>query len=180
MTNWWFAGLGCVTRNDDIVLTMERLNLANVTLAALAACAMIQNGAQLFAVSIMARTLSKAPPRSFAILTGEYAYDSRPFWDTVPMITLMLFLIAIVMNWKTPRRKFLLIAIGLFVVGGLISGLYLEPTFDAMFAQGFSDNVDPVMQSVAATWYMIDLAAWAVGFVGCLLLLAALLQPRSR
>ena len=112
---------------------------------ALVACGLIQNGAQLFAVSIIARTVSKAPPRSFAIFTGEYPYDSRAFWDTVPMITMVLFVIALIANWNTARRKFLLLTLALFIVGGLIAGLYLEPTFDAMIARGYADYVDPVM-----------------------------------
>jgi len=117
---------------------MKRLNFPNFTLAALTASALIQCGAQLFALSIIARTVSKAPPRSFAIFSGEYAYDSRPFWETVPMITLALFVAALIANWKTTRRKFVLSALGLFIVGGLIAGLYLEPTFDAMIAQGLA------------------------------------------
>lgn len=144
---------------------------------ALTASAFIQSGAQLFAVSIIARTVSKAPPRSFAILTGEYAYDSRPFWDTVPMITLVLFLVALAANWKTPRRVNIFVALGFFVIGGLFAALYLEPTFDAMFAQGFSDQVDPEMQRDAATWYMVDVAAWMIGSAGCIPLLMALVKP---
>ena len=159
---------------------MKNLTLSNITLMALTACCLVQNGAQLFAVSIIARTVSKAPPRSFAIFTGEFAYDRRPFWEIVPMITLILFVIALIANWKTARRKFLLVTLGLFVVGGLIAGLYLEPTFDAMIARGYSDYVDPVMQSEAATWYMVDWAAWGVGFIACVILLIALVQTPNR
>ena len=146
---------------------------------ALTMCAIIQTGAQLFALSIIARTVSKAPPRSFAILTGDYAYDSRPFWDIVPMITLILFLIAFAANWKTARRKFLLAALALYFVGGIIAMAYLEPTFDGMFARGYADYVDPVMQKEAATWWLLDCASWAVGFVSCTLLLFALVRPAA-
>ena len=159
---------------------MRELNLKNIAMMALVASALIQNGAQLFAVSIIARTVSKAPPRSFAILSGEFAYDSRIFWETVPPITLLLFVIALVTNWRTARRKFLLVALGLFIAGGLFAGLYLEPMFDAMISQGYADHVDPVMQREAAAWYMIDWAVWAVGFIGCLTLLLALAHPTRR
>ena len=159
---------------------MKRLDLPNLTLMALTASALIQSGAQLFAVTIIARTVSKAPPRSFAIFSGEYAYDSRPFWELVPMITFILFLVALAANWRTPRRNYILVTLGLFIAGGLFAGLYLEPTFDAMIAQGFSDHVDPVMQKEAATWYMVDLAAWVIGFLVSILLLVALVQPTRR
>ena len=159
---------------------MRELNLRNIAMMALVASALIQNGAQLFALSIIARTVSKAPPRSFAILSGEFAYDSRIFWETVPPITFLLFVIALVANWRTARRKFLLVALGLFIAGGLFAGLYLEPMFDAMISRGYADHIDPVMQREAATWYMIDWAVWAIGFAACLALLLALAQPTRR
>jgi hypothetical protein len=156
---------------------MKKLKLRDITLMASVACGLIQNGAQLFAVSIIARTVSKAPPRSFAIFTGEYPYDSRAFWDTVPMITFALFVIALIANWKTARRKYLLLTLALFIAGGLIAGLYLEPTFDDMIARGYADYIDPAMQHEAATWYMVDCASWALGFIASLSLLVALVLP---
>ena len=146
----------------------------------LVAAALIQNGAQLFALSIIASTVSKAPPRSFAILSGEYAYDSRVFWETIPPITLLLFFVALVANWRTARRKFLLASLGLFIAAGLFAGLYLEPMFDAMISRGYADHIDPVLRHEAATWYMIDWAVWIVGFVACLILLVAVAQPTRR
>jgi hypothetical protein len=151
----------------------------NASLMALTICAIIQNGAQLFAVTIVARIVSKAPPRSFAILTGEYAYDSGPFWDTIPMITQVLFLTALVANWKSARRKFLLAAFTLYIVGAVIAMAYLEPTFDGMFARGYADYVDPVMQKEAGTWWLLDFASWVVGFASCVLLLFALVCPAT-
>lgn len=146
---------------------------------ALVASCLMQVGAQLFALSVVASTVSAAPPRSFAILQGEYRYDSSAFWSTVPMITFVLFLIALVANWKTPRRKFLLLALTLFVVGGLVAGLYLEPIFDEMKAIGFRDEVDPVLQSRAATWYALDWAVWTTGALAGITLLLALMRPDS-
>jgi hypothetical protein len=93
---------------------------------------------------------------------------------------LVLFVIALIANWKTARRKFLLLTLALFIVGGLVAGLYLEPTFDNMIARGYADHVDPVMQKEAATWYMVDWASWALGFVASVLLLVALVHPADR
>ena len=58
---------------------------------ALVASCLVQVGAQLFALSVVASTVSAAPPRSFAILQGEYRYDSSAFWSIVPMVTALLF-----------------------------------------------------------------------------------------
>ncbi len=158
---------------------MKELNVRNLTLMALVACCFVQIGAQLYALSVVASTVSAAPPRSFAMLQGEYGYDSSAFWNTVPAITFVLFVIALGANWKTPRRSLLLVALTLFVIGGLVAGFYLEPVFDEMKAIGFRDEVDPVLQSRAARWYALDWSVWVVGAVAGLTLLLALIRPVS-
>ena len=158
---------------------MKELSLRNITMMALVAACFIQVGAQLFALSVVASTVSAAPPRSFAILQGEYRYDSSAFWSTVPMITSTLYIVALVANWKTPRRKLILLALALFVVGGLVAGLYVEPLFDEMKAVGYRDEVDPVLQGQAATWYAFDWAVWVTGVLAGITLLLALMRPDS-
>ncbi len=66
---------------------------------------LLQAGAQLFAVAVVVSTVAKAPPRSLAMFAGEYGYNSGPFWEVIPTITLLLLLIALLANWKTPRRR---------------------------------------------------------------------------
>ena len=156
---------------------MKDLNVRNLTLMALVFCCLMQIGAQLFAVSVVASTVSAAPPRSFAMLQGKYGYNSSAFWNTVPMITAVLFVIALIANWKTARRNLLLLALMLFVIGALVAGLYLEPVFDEMKAIGFRDEVDPVLQRRAARWYALDWAVWAPGAVAGVTLLVALIRP---
>jgi hypothetical protein len=156
---------------------VTRRYLPNVTLIALIASCFIQIGAQLFAVSIIARTVKSAPPRSFAILEGEYRYDSSAFWQIVPPITAALFLVALVANWKTGRRKLLLGAFTLFLIGGTVAGVYLEPMFDEIKAIGYRDVIDPELQARAATWYAFDWGVWVFGLVAGIALLTALARP---
>jgi len=135
---------------------VQGLNVKNVTLMTVAAACLVQVGAQLFALSVVASTVSAAPPRSFAILQGEYRYDSSGFWSTAPPITAALFVAALIANWTTSRRNPLLLAFTLFVIGGLMAGLYLEPTFDEIKKIGFRDEIDPVLKARAARWYATD------------------------
>ena len=158
---------------------MKELNLANITLIALAASWFVQIGGQVFALTAVDGTLVAAPPRSFAMLQGEYRYDSSVFWSTVPPLTLLLLIIALITNWKTARRKLLLVAVTLFVVIGSVSMFYLEPTFDAIKAIGFRDEVDPALQSRAATWHITEWAVWGMTLVGGLTLLLALIRPAT-
>ena len=158
---------------------MKELNKANLTLAAVVASCFIQIGAQLYALIVVASTVAKAPPRSFAMLQGEYGYDSSAFWNTVPMITSILLLVALIANWKTGRRKLLLLALSLFLIGTLMAGFLVEPIFADMIALGYSDQVDPALQARAAKWYALDWMLWGIAASAGVALLLALVRPVS-
>jgi hypothetical protein len=158
---------------------VTRPSLPNVTLIALIVSCFVQIGAQLFAISIIARVVHSAPPRSFAILEGPYRYDSSAFWQIVPPITAVLFLVALIGNWKTDRRKLILGAFALFLIGGVVAGVYLEPMFAKMIAIGYRDVVDPDLQARAATWYAMDCGVWLLGLAAGITLLCALARPAT-
>ena len=69
--------------------------ISNLTLIPAVISALLQAGAQLFAIAVVVRTVTKAPPRSLAMYAGEYGYDSGPFWEVMPTVTLCLLLIAL-------------------------------------------------------------------------------------
>jgi hypothetical protein len=156
---------------------VTRRNLPNIALIALIVSCFIQIGAQLFAVSIVASVVKSAPPRSFAILEGAYRYDSSAFWQIVPPITTVLFVVALATNWKTDRRKLMLGAFTLFLIGGVVAGVFLEPMFAKMIGIGYHDVVDPELQARAATWYAFDWGVWVLGLIAGITLLTALARP---
>jgi hypothetical protein len=158
---------------------MRDFNFRNVTLMAAAASCFIQIGAQLFAVSVIVHTVTQAPPRSFAMFEGAYGYDSTSFWNTVPPITALLLVMALATNWNTQRRNLLLIAMAVFVLGGVVAGVFLEPTFAEMVAVGYRDAIDPALQRRAANWYALDWAVWMFSLFAGGALLAALVRPPS-
>ena len=156
---------------------MREFDIRNIALITLIFSCFMQIGGQLFAISVLVSTITEAPPRSFAILHGEYAYDSSGFWGTVPPITALLYVVALIANWKTPRRPLLLLSVALFLIAGLLAGLVLEPEFDQLLAVGYTDIVDPDLQSRAARWLYFDWAAWGVIVLSGLTLLLALARP---
>ena len=159
---------------------MKELNTANVTLAAALSSCFIQMGAQLYALIVIAGTIAKAPPRSFAMFEGQYGYDSSAFWNTVPPITAILLLVALIANWKTVRRKLLLFAIAMFIVGSLMAGFVVEPVFAELIAIGYSDQVDPALQARAAKWYALDWTLWGAAALAAVALLLAFMRPVNR
>ena len=149
----------------------------NVSLIASIVSCFTQIGAQLFAIVVIVRTTIAAPPRSFAMLEGEYGYDSSIFWDTVPMITLALLILAIITNWRTTRRYLLLLSLAVFVIGSVVAGLIVEPGFGKLMAVGYSDVVDASLQNQAAALYAYDWALWLIALASGVALLVALTRP---
>lgn len=156
---------------------MKRLNAPTLALTLLVAGCLIQIGAQLFALVVIAGPLAAAPPRSFAMFEGAYGYDSSGFWNTVPMITSVLFLIALVANWKNDRRTLLLVALTMFVISGVVATVWAGPIFSEMVKVGYSDRVDPVLQSRVAAWHALDWTTWCLLVMAGVALMLALLRP---
>ena len=149
----------------------------DLSLIACAASSLVQVGAQLFAILVIVRTLIAAPPRSFAMLQGDYGYDSSIFWNTVPMITLVAMLVALVANWKTTRRGLMLLALGLSIVGSIVAGLVVESGFGELLSVGYRDAVDAGIKSQADTLYLYDWGLWGLSLGAGLCLLLALARP---
>jgi hypothetical protein len=164
-------------------VTVRTLSLPNLSLIAAVVSCLIQVGAQLFAVVVVVATVTEAPPRSLAMLAGEYGYDSGPFWDLVPLVTAALLLVALATNWQTPRRRLLLGAAGAFVVAGLFAAFVMGPVQADVVSAGYSDAVDEGLRARAAWWRTLDWISWALVLVVGILLSVALATPvpdRSR
>ncbi len=158
---------------------MRRSNLPNVTLMALTVSYFIQVGAGVFALAVVARVVSAAPPRSLAILEGPYPYDSSAFWQSVPAVTAAFFVLATITNWHSRRRWLLVGAFAVFLLSGAVTAGVLGPLFTDIAAAGYRDAVDPDLQRRAATWYAADWGARCVDAVAGVALLVALTRPAS-
>lgn len=156
---------------------MGTLKVCDLTLMAAITSCLLQVGGGLFAISVLVSTIMEAPPRSFAILEGAYRYDSSAFWETLPPITAILFVIALIANWKTPRRWFVAIGLALFILGGILAGAILEPEFTKFTGGGYRDLVDPELQRRARSLYVLDWAVWSVTLMAGISLLLALARP---
>jgi hypothetical protein len=55
----------------------------------------------------------------------------------------------------------------------------VEPTFADIKAIGYRDQVDPLLQARAATWYAFDWGLWFIGLAAGIALLAALARPAT-
>jgi hypothetical protein len=153
--------------------------LPNLALVAATVSSLLQAGAQLFAVAVVVGTVTEAPPRSLAMYSGEYGYDSGPFWEVMPTVTLALLLLALSVNWRTQRRRLLVGAVGAFLLAGLFTVFVMGPLQAEVVSAGFADSVDPALAARAARWHAFDWVSWALTLVPGVLLVLALGSPST-
>ena len=141
---------------------MRTPTIADVSLVPAVVGALLQAGAQLFAIAVVVGTVTAAPPRSLAMYSGEYGFNSGPFWEVMPTVTLGLLLVALAGNWRTPRRRLLLAAMALFMTAGIFTVFVMGPAQQAVVGVGYSDTVDEALRVRAARWHLLDWVAWAL------------------
>jgi hypothetical protein len=130
---------------------------------------------------VVVGTVTEAPPRSLAMYSGEYGYNSGPFWEVMPAVTLTLLVVALIGNWRTRRRHLIVLAVAAFLLAGLFATFVMGPVQAEVVSAGFTDSIDPALTAVAARWQALDWVSWVLALVpGVLLLLAGYRNPQSK
>jgi hypothetical protein len=149
---------------------MQINKIGNLSLLSLTAGLFIQIGAQLFALLVIVKTLIKAPPESLAMLDGPYGYDSSIYWDVFPNINFILFVIAIISNWKNGHRNWILSAFAFYFIAGLCAIFVVGP----MFTQLTNGELQGEIIELANRWYNFDWLVWVISLMSGLLLIVRL------
>ena len=119
---------------------------------------------------------SSAVPASLAMFQGEYAITPFRFWMPIHPITVLLLLVAMVLNWKTERRKYILCTVAGYAAVLLVTFLFFVPELLAITQSTYSSTVDAALTNRAKTWESLSL----VRLGGMLLLAVTLLFGLSR
>jgi hypothetical protein len=114
---------------------------------------------------------SAAAPASLAMFQGEYGAAPFRFWIPVHPITVVLLIAALVVNWKTERRKFILLAFGGYLVVLLVTFLYFVPGVMSIMESPYSSTIDPALTRRANLWEALSLVRLGVMFALAVLLL---------
>ena len=117
---------------------------------------LIQLGAQLFAITVAVTTLIESPPESFAMIQGDFPYDSSTFWNVYPNIIGSFFLITIIFNWRTKFKKWILISFGLYVLSAIFAIFVLDPAQANVLNQSIDGTQLQDLKNDALTWYRYD------------------------
>ena len=113
----------------------------------------IQVGASLFATTVNVATLIKEPPKSLFILQGEYTFNPDVFWNTFPTISLVVFVITLIICWKTPLGKWLLIGWLVGIAAAVVAIFLLGPVQSEFLTTPYTDTFDPNLQKLGSIWF---------------------------
>ena len=118
-----------------------------------------------------------APPQSLTMFQGNYALESAPFWMTIHPVTVLLFIISLVLNWKTERRKSILIPFIIYFVILMVTSIYFVPELMRIAGTPYADTVDADLQKSAALWTNLSLVRLVVGYAAIFILISGLTKP---
>jgi hypothetical protein len=117
---------------------------------------------------------SAAAPASLVMFQGPYGLNPAPFWQIIHPITLVLFIAALVSNWKTDRRKFILIAFSGYFMILVVTAIYFVPELMSITGTPFTEIVDSDLTKRAGQWEMLSLIRLAFMFGLALTVLTSL------
>ena len=113
---------------------------------------------------------SAAVPASLTMFQGEYRLAAENFWIPIHPITLALLIVALLFNWRTQRRNYLLATIGGYVVILAVTMAYFVPELMALTQSTYSTTANEELTRRAGVWEALSLAR-----LGFLLFLAVVL-----
>ena len=111
-----------------------------------------------------------AVPASLSMFQGEYGLAAWRFWMSIHPITMTLLTFALIANWRTSRRYYIIATIiGYLAILGA-TFVYFVPELMALTQTAYSTTVDAELTRRANLWETLSLVR-----LGVLLLLAIVL-----
>lgn len=141
-----------------------------------AVCAyFIMNGAQVWETALMVPAWTTAPPSSLIFFQKPYGLDFKVFWIVTHGIHELIFITALVFNWKIKKRRnlILLVLVGHIAVR-IWTLIYFAPTIMEFQQLPYNDTVDVLLQEKAARWRNLNYLRVAIFFALNFLLIAGL------
>lgn len=115
-----------------------------------------------------------APPASLTMFQGEYGINPGNFWQLIHPVTLILLIAALIANWKTVRRKYILINITGYAIILIITFTYFVPELLAIIQTPYEPAANNDLVSKAGLWEKLSLARLVFMIVIAVILLRGL------
>ena len=114
---------------------------------------------------------SSAVPASLSMFQGEYGLAASNFWIPIHPVTLGLLTAALILNWNSERRAYILTCIAGYLAVLVTTFIYFVPELLALTGSTYSTVIDGELTRRAGWWEFLSLVRLVV-----LILLAIILQ----
>jgi len=138
----------------------------------------IQGGASLFATTVSVSTLVQAPPRSLTMVQGEFPFNPEIFWNVFPNIGFVLFVIALIANWRTPYRRWVVSGWLVSLVAAVVAIFFLVPVQEEFLSAAYADTVDPELMELGHQWFTYSVSFLSISMLAGLVLIIGLLRVK--
>lgn len=98
-----------------------------------------------------------APPASLTMFQGEYGLNSGNFWPNIHPVVLLLFVISLILHWKTDRKKYVLYTLIGYVIIMVVTFIYFVPELIAITQTPFAETVDSDLVRRGSTWELLSI-----------------------
>lgn len=138
------------------------MNIKNLIYALTALSFTIVIGGAIYEHLAVVPIWSAAPPRSLAMFQGEYGLHPEMFWKPIHPVTLALFVVTLILSWKSARRRNVLISFIGYVILLIVTATYFVPQLMAILRTTYTNTIDANLTERAATWEMLSLVRLAI------------------
>ena len=104
---------------------------------------------------------SAAVPASLTMFQGPYALTAQKFWIPIHPVAIALLTIALIFNWRTERRKFIVVTLAGYLLVLAITAVYFVPELMALTQTVYRTSVDPELTRRATQWEALSVVRLA-------------------
>src|SRR5688572_29700800 len=117
---------------------------------------------------------ASAAPASLSMFQGEYGIMPQRFWIPIHPVTLALHALALIANWKTAARNYVLITIVGYAAILVTTFIFFVPELISITQSAFSPTIDAELTRRAEMWETLSLVRLGVLFMLAVVLLLGL------
>lgn len=119
-------------------------------------------------------------PKSLTSFQGEYALNSGPFWMMIHPVTMVLLIIALIVSWKTQRKKHVFYSLIVYVAILATTFAWFVPELLDLVNTPYSNAYDASLTSRGSRWEILSIIRGVVLFATAIFLYMGLTKPAAK
>lgn len=100
---------------------------------------------------------ASAVPASLSMFQGDYGLAAQRFWIPIHPVTIVLLVAALITNWRTERRSFVIAVLVGYLAILATTFVFFVPELLSITKTSFSQTVDPELTRRAKLWETLSL-----------------------